>query len=300
MEDLINGLFRFLALAGLVAVTGPLVYDRFILTDPRLRANVRTRSRSLAIGGAWVIALVALADGLYTGCLVADDGEGILRYLLATRGGRATLVRVLFGLLAGVAIPRLWPRDSNPSSLLAAAPPLGALTFSIGAHAVIQGPDAISGNFVHTLAGALWIGGLVRFALLPWKDLSVIEAATMAHRFSYFGGSAVAALVITGLPAAVRNIYGLDALFASHYGRILLIKLMLFAGMLVIAAVNLFVIRPRLGRIAVVSGSTGGGNDATVGLLRRLVVWEAAIAIGLLLAAGLLATAPPARDPLGL
>ncbi|EKP95114.1 c-type cytochrome [Thermaerobacter subterraneus] len=138
----------------------------------------------------------------------------------------------------------------------------------------------------------------------------------LIRRFSNLGAVAVLLVATSGILAARRNLYGADALLRSPYGQALLVKLLLVAVVLAIAAVNLFALRPWLERRAAAGGygegssgdgSSGGGGGVhrlqaggpgpVVAVVRRLVRAEALAALAVLLASGILAVLPPADRP---
>ncbi|MBX6378920.1 MAG: CopD family protein, partial [Clostridia bacterium] len=95
-----------------------------------------------------------------------------------------------------------------------------------------------------------------------------------------------------GVYMAALRLYGVLALVEHRYGLTLLIKLVFLSGVLALAGLNLWVVRPRLN-----SGS--GGKTRAAWLLRRFVAGEAALGLAVLAAAGALSTtAPPIGEPL--
>src|SRR5205085_76526 len=95
--------------------------------------------------------------------------------------------------------------------------------------------------------------------------------------FSGIGSALVAVIVATGLinGAFVIGLDGLPRLWASTYGRLLTVKLVLLAVMVGLAAANRFRFAPRLGAALDAEGST---NRAVL-TLRRSLAAETAISI---------------------
>ncbi|HEY8393814.1 MAG TPA: CopD family protein [Thermaerobacter sp.] len=302
MTELIAGLLRFVSLAGLVLVTGPVVFDGWIVTDPGWRRELQGLSRRLVLAGGVVLLAAALCEGLWTAWQVTGpEPAGMARYFLLTRGGRGVLLRAAVGLLAALAAARCWPRDGQPPRLWLVVPLAGALAFAWNSHAGIQGPGAVGGDFVHIAASALWIGGLWRFGLIPWDRVPVATAAALVRRFSVLGALVVLSLAGTGVLAAYRNIYGAEALTRSPYGQALAVKLAIIAVLLCIAAVNRFILHPLLQRAQAGAAAAGlpvpGAPPRVVGTLRRWVRAEAVVGAGVLLAAAIMAVLPPADRP---
>jgi putative copper resistance protein D len=138
---------------------------------------------------------------------------------------------------------------------------------------------------VHLIASAVWLGGLVPFAVALHgargaEPAGVAAASRTASRFSMLALVAVAALVITGIVNAVMAIGSLRGLLTA-YSALLGLKLALFAMML--GLVNRAVLVPRM------------RDDARVAmpLLVRNAVLELALGIAVVLVAVRLGASPP-------
>jgi len=131
-------------------------------------------------------------------------------------------------------------------------------------------------DIVHMLAAAVWIGGIAAFSWLLFQPLAHQSDAQIriAHRaleqFSRVGTLAVALIVLTGIINSL-SLMGLPhpyALFASRYCQLLLIKLALFAAMLMLAGVNRWRLTPALGAAI----ANGNPVPALRGLRQSLVL----------------------------
>ena len=198
----------------------------------------------------------------------------------------------------------------RPSPLLATQLALGTaalLSISLSGHAVSTDPVLVSLllDWVHLLAMALWVGGLLALAAtLPalLRDLGD-EAEPAAARwallaavvpgFSRLALLATAALAATGTYSALQHMAGWDQLASTDYGRALALKLGLVAVVLAIAGVNLLVLGPAIRRVA--SGQTPRAADLWR-LFRPLLRLEAAVLIAVLAAAAMLTSFAPARQ----
>jgi putative copper resistance protein D len=109
-------------------------------------------------------------------------------------------------------------------------------------------------DILHLLAAGAWVGALALFAACLGSSAlrgnpSAIEGLTHAlRRFSGTGSICVAALVATGLVNSLFLV-GLNHLgeaASTPYGQALIVKLALFAGMILLAALNRFLLAPRL------------------------------------------------------
>ena len=155
----------------------------------------------------------------------------------------------LLALLLGVLIRRPATRGLQ----LAAAAALIALPALVGHAGATPG---MAGNFhlvsdmVHLLAAGAWLGGLPAFALLlararsepGWDDVAV----TATRRFSVVGVLSVGGLLASGLINSWYLLSGPRDLVTTDYGRLVALKIGLFAAMVTLAAVNRFYLTPRL------------------------------------------------------
>ncbi len=130
---------------------------------------------------------------------------------------------------------------------------LASLAWS-GHAAAGEGPLALPRlgvDIVHLLAAVTWFGALVLFQwqLRP-RGAPPSGAVRSLIRFAGVGSGLVAAIVLTG----IANLWFLTPLgtwadlLATGYGRVLAIKLALFAAMLALAASNRLVLVPALAK----------------------------------------------------
>lgn len=157
---------------------------------------------------------------------------------------------------------------------------------------------AIAANLVHTFAMTLWLGGLVLIAVGLRPAEREGDLALVLPHFSRIALAAVATLIISGVFMAWREVGSIEALTATEFGRLLLIKLSGVAVLLVVSNLSRLWVRRHLPRV-----SPGGGSPPayqqpvprgqTVGLLRGVQA-EATIAVGVLaITAALVVMAPP-------
>lgn len=169
------------------------------------------------------------------------------------------------------------------------------LTTALFSHASIA-PDqaaAIAGDWLHLMMTTLWVGGLVQFLnVLGFARRAFADEVTSATRlvmyFSNYARVAVVALLITGVYAAWLQVGTPEGLLTTLYGRALLVKLVLFAPLLLIAAVNL----------VVTARGLQAGQSVWVGRLRGLIGAEIALLVGILAAVGVMTSGNPSRGVL--
>jgi putative copper export protein len=184
----------------------------------------------------------------------------LTRYTLRTQSGNVWIGRegyagLLF--LGTFWISRRECGRRNARWLLLLSLPLVA-SRSLSSHAAAVKENTwlvIASDALHLIAVALWAGALpflfwvlrrgfsFPIAPLPWVS-GVVE------RFSRLALLSVAVLGTTGLYQSWVHLGRLEALWQTSYGNVLLLKLLLFLGMLALGAWNFFFTRSRLSRAA--------------------------------------------------
>ncbi|CAL9508992.1 hypothetical protein SUDANB15_03581 [Streptomyces sp. enrichment culture] len=166
---------------------------------------------------------------------------------LAGRPGTALLTRLALLLLTAAAL--LWAsrrRAPGPDRVsrahLAAGAALSvglALTWAAAEHASagIQVPLAMTSSVLHLLATACWLGGLTALLLTLYRARTPPPATTVA-RFSRLAFASVTVLVVTGVYQSWRGLGSWAALTETSYGRTLTVKLVVTAGLLLVAGLS--------------------------------------------------------------
>ena len=98
---------------------------------------------------------------------------------------------------------------------------------------------------VHVIAISFWLGSLYPLLLVEHH----CERQTVKEIMRCFGNVAiiiVVALVLCGLALAYSLVGSWDALFTTSYGRVLIVKIVLVAMLLSLAAINKLALVPRL------------------------------------------------------
>ena len=153
-------------------------------------------------------------------------------------------------LLAWIAFAVVWIRPRHGArqlvALLAAQLLLSAGVGHAAMHEGLLGALQRTNHALHLFCAASWFGGLLPFIYClrltqgRWRRAAVY---TMA-RFSRYGHLAVAGTIASGVINALLIQGGMVG--ASPWGRMLLIKCALVAGMVAIALVNRYVLVPRM------------------------------------------------------
>jgi copper transport protein len=273
-----------------------LVVGRWSAADDQMTRTIR---RLVILGGALLIAaslLLLVAQAATAAGVQPWEVFGApLARLLASRTGTLTLARI--GLAAALLLLawRLPPagRGAAWPWWLGLALSAGiALTFSLNSHgaALPQGMVlAVAFDWVHVAGMAAWLGGLVplAFALAAARrePERALPLAMLIPRFSALAISSVIAVALSGLYSYTQQIGDLALLPDTSYGRALLLKTGLFGILLLLGAVNLLVLSPRLWK----------AGNRLAGAFRRSVGMELLLGASLLLAAGAMTSVAPGK-----
>ncbi|MEU1673950.1 copper resistance protein CopC [Streptomyces roseifaciens] len=240
---------RYAAYAGYLLLVGGCVF-----------AGVCRSSRPvqrIAVGG-WIALFAAtsallLLRGPYTG------GKGIgaafdltlLGDVLATKPGAALLSRLLLLSAAAVFLAVLFGsyarEDGDRRGMerrdVAYGLAIGGAVVAVGlaatwamaehASAGLQPWLAMPVDVLHLLGAAVWLGGLASLLAVLWTGEPVRRADV--QRFSRLAFTSVCVLAATGLYQSWRQVGSWGALTGTEYGRWLLLKVALVAGMLGLA-----------------------------------------------------------------
>jgi putative copper resistance protein D len=249
-------------------------------------------------GAAWFVLTSASMSGqplseIYT--------QGVLGTVLSqTDFGNDWLLRLVFVCILALLLPLfLSPRESKSGWVRAAAVVLAAAlvgSLAFAGHAI--GDKGIAGivhpiaDILHLIAVAAWVGALVPLALLlsmTGEDAGVLAVArTATLRFSTLGIVSVATILCTGLVNSWYLVGSISAFTESEYGRLLLIKIALFAAMVGAASMNRLWLTPRLVQDADASAAQDARRQ-----LRRNAAIEAALGATIIAIVAVLGMLPP-------
>lgn len=246
--------FRALGFSGWIVAAGVLVFPGLV-SEPALRGHaladeardiLRRRSANVAMVAAFV-AFVAAAGSLLDQSVRTGFGFNFAALASATTIGKVLFARLAFAAVLVVAAVRVHRTRQRAESAVVIAL-AGLLTLTLGSHARaadVRIPGTSVLDYVHLLAASLWIGTLVGVLLtLPFLLARVPREARggavgpLVGRVSLMATLSVAALVLTGTIAGIIHLGALDRLFATLYGRVLLLKLGLVGLLLALGFVN--------------------------------------------------------------
>jgi copper transport protein len=204
----------------------------------------------------------------------------------ASHGGAATRFGLTIDVASAVAATgaaaaaiAIADRSAAPFALVLAIALLPVPT--VAGHALDPGRSWIEVplDLLHVLASAVWIGGLFALALVvPRAGAPPELARAAARRFSKFALRSVLVLAATGAGRALAELSAVSQLWTTGYGRAILVKTGLFAVLLGLGSMS---------RSRVLAGSER---------LRRLVLVELVLVLGVVVAVAVLTSLRPGRS----
>jgi len=324
MEDiLINPLaaVRDIHFISSLIVAGIVFFDLFIASPVLRMADLRLPATTSCFSDrtvklSWIALALSILSALAWLCLVSariagkpfDEvvADGTVWIVLSqTQFGFAWELRFLFGLALAVWLPMRRAKDKAApiwqevlAALLASAY-LGSLAFAghgeegLGFERNIH----LAADFLHLIAAGLWLGGLIPLALLlgylrRFREESwVSTACAVTDRFSNLGILAVGILLVSGTINASFLVGEVQSPIDTRYGRLLLLKIALFAAMVCLAGFNRQYLLPRL------CGDAGIDPGArTVHRIVRGALVEFALGLGVIIIVGMIGIMAPATD----
>ena len=180
-----------------------------------------------------------------------------------------------------------WQKRETLLALTLAATYLATLAFAGHATAATRGASRamhLASDASHALAAGAWLGALPALVVFLRSKQPNAILARGTHAFSMLGITSVSILLATGILNAWFLVGSIPRLWDTPYGQLLVVKLAVFAVMLSIAAVNRWMLTPRL-----------SNNDVrSVLLLRRNASLEIFGGILIVVIVGALGTMVPA------
>lgn len=298
---------KFVMLAALALLAGQRLFSALVW-GPALRSHQnevvkpavwQTLYRMALTGVLLSIAIGILAQAGQTTSreLSFPWDQAVGRVLIESRLGLIWLVRLAVALFAAWLASRRATRFTEWFSFALFLSLLLTITLTSHAAAETKPLLPILADWIHLIGMAFWLGGVVYFYTgirhlqQTTEPLQTRLISLLTRRFSIHAMIAVALIGITGLYAAGLRVGTWSALWTTLYGHVLLVKQGFVAGLLLIAAINLLIISPRLHRERL----QGTGNATLVTTFGRILIVELAL-MGLLLASvSFLTYIPPAK-----
>jgi putative copper resistance protein D len=292
---------RAIHFAATSIASGALVF-RTVVAESVLRPEPATAEafRMLIRCVAWICLLVATLSGAIWLVLQAasmsglppGDTEALSTVLNETQFGQVAEIRLVLAIVLAVllAYDRVAGADWAASALTLGLTASLAWTGHAGSTLSEAGALHLAADALHLCASAVWIGGLLSLILFftslrrTRREDVALHARAATERFSVLGIVSVAALSVTGIVNATMLVGSFRAFAGTDYGQLLMLKLALFAVMLVLAATNRLRLTPRL----------ASSFDDALGGLRRNSAIEFALGLLILTIVALLGMLHPA------
>ncbi|MBX9409916.1 copper homeostasis membrane protein CopD [Pseudomonas baetica] len=286
MGDLSNIILRLVLYVDLLLLFGVALFGVYSVNAV---LPFRPMLRAMALLGI----LLSLAGGLLMTSAMSGETElsalwpHLQMMLFETDMGLAWAARVC-ALIVVVISPGLWIAS------IAGAIALASLAWS-GHGAMDEEWRRIwhfLSDILHLLAAGAWFGALLALVLMARRHVDETRLRQLAYavkRFESVGAVIVLTLTVTGV-VNYLFIVGpkLDDVLLGTYGILLAVKVLLFGGMLVLAALNRFHLGPLLQQ-----SLRDGRHLIAANALRRSVLLELAIALLIVGLVGWLGTLSP-------
>lgn len=294
MAGFIDVLLRGLALCGQAAAIGGVLFFLLVLRPalrerPELPPILGRLLVLIALGGLAVIVGQVSTLGVQQVVLAEENGWPI-KEILATAYFEASVWRILACLALIVGALRLRRHPGSRGWWLAMA----LFTFALAAgsaamsHATarLEHGDALHlFDLLHQYAASVWVGGLMHLSLAAFGRPQEPSPAIMLKRFSAMALVSVAVLIVAGFGLTYYYVDGFGAFTGTAYGMMVGTKMVVLGLLLILGALNFFVVR-RL----------PDADAVSVLRLRRFVEVELGLGVTVLFAAASLTSLPPAVD----
>lgn len=304
------GVARTLLYIGLALLIGGVVFWFAIAFG----TTAARRARVIAWIGWWTTLVATIGGLMLQGPYAAGTGIGdavkwsVIEGIVDTRYGGVAVQRLLLmaaALVVLLFLGRAEARKRPGTPLLVVAGIVGVLLASTPGRAGHAGTGdhtwlAIPLDTVHVAAMAVWFGGLVALvatALGGGFSGGLRRALVSFSRIAFW---CVVILVVTGVFASWRQVgFDIEGFTDTSFGNILLVKLVLVAMLIGLAAVSRRVVRARVSADLDAPDSVVAAIDErTVKGLRWSVAGEVFFGVTVLIASALLVQAQPARTAL--
>jgi putative copper resistance protein D len=254
---------------------------------------------ALLSGAAWLVIVASNMSGMPLAAVVRGGAVGIV--LTQTRFGQVWTLRAGLVIVLAVCLAvrhRALKHVSSWIGLLAAAAFVAALAWAGHGAATEDVPfDALHlpADILHLLAAGAWLGGLVPLVIFLAQARSDSNAEAIAvaqsatQRFSVLGLTCVGTLLVTGVVNTWFLSGTVPALLGTLYGQLLLVKIALFATMIVVASANQRRLLPQLCSV----GSEAALRLQCIGELRRNASIEAGLGVLVLAIVGIIGILTP-------
>jgi putative copper resistance protein D len=300
---------RGVHIAASILIAGSFTFDLVMLgLNPRFASDkdlheVGRRLFRLAI---WSLVTALLSALLWFWLEVASMNELSLKDVLSTTAWQTVLFETQFGrvwqlrlglIAAAFVLVASALAQIQASRMLIAVLWLISVVFLISlawishAAAATLHPFGVLGDMLHLCAAGLWMGGLVPLVIFLAHTSASFSLAEIVprvlRRFSTLSLCCVSVLVASGISNSWLLVGSVSALFTTPYGRLLLVKLTLFAALVAFGARNRFLVKAKLLKAP--------AGPHLVSQLRRNVLYEVCLGAAVVAIVACLGITPPAR-----
>ena len=305
MSDSVSIALRFALYVDLMLLFGVALFGLYSLKGQERVSGAVLPFRSMLAGTAVLGAVLSVASMVMMASAMSGETDfaelrpHIEMMVFEMDVGLAWVVRIAVLVVAILAVMLRAPGFSLWIAAFAGGVALSSLAWS-GHGAMDEGNLRIwhfTVDILHLLAAGVWLGALLAFVLMAKINALQTEArirllARAVSRFEAIGAAIVVVITVTGV-VNYLFIVGpkLDEVFLSTYGILLFTKVVLFAGMLVLAALNRFHLGPFLER-----SLRDGQYTVAATALRRSVVVELVAAVVIVGLVAWLGTLSPEMD----
>lgn len=296
---------RWVSFTALLTIIGVVGFEYLVARPLRRRGHAGSElmsdaaRRRAAVLGATAAALLMAASAARLAAQVASlQGPGtisgptyVVPTLLGTVWGLGWTLQLMAATAALLTFLRMRRTTARgwPAALCAAL--VLAVTPSLAGHAVAAdryAPLPVLADSLHVLGAAGWLGTLLALMVAGLPAAARLDtparAPMVAELVSAFSPAALVfagLTAITGVFAAWLHLGTVAALLESGYGRTLLLKLAILAGVAATGYYNWRRVRPIL------------GADRGTAMLRRTSTVELLVALAVLLVTAVLVATPP-------
>jgi putative copper resistance protein D len=301
---------RAMHIGASILLAGIFTFDVIILSPATRRSSsdFHEVERRLFRVAVWSLLAALLSALLWFWLEVASMNELSLKDAFSTTAWQSVLFETQFGRAWGLRLGLIAATFVLVASALAQIQARRALIvvlwlasvvllvspawISHAAAATVH-PFGVIGDMIHLCAAGLWIGGLVPLAIFLTRVRASFSLGEMLpgvlRRFSTLSLCCVSVLVVSGISNSWLLVGSVYALFTTDYGRLLLVKLMSFAILVVFGARNRFLVKAKVQK--------PGADPDLLAQLRRNVLCEAYLGVAVVVIVACLGVTPPARHP---
>ena len=222
-----------------IRVLGQLLVTAFIAPSNGVYVSREGRKVITQVGASaslWTISALVTAVATLSNVLGLPAGQtfapGLIpTYIWALPPSRSYLITAL--LAAVIAVLSLAVTSLNQVAIMLAVAAAGIISPLLNSHSATLGDHslALTSSVLHGVSMAAWVGCL--WAVLPYvREFNF----TVIKRYSALATGAVAMLILSGVASAYARMSSVTDLWSAPYGRLVLIKAVLFSVILLTAA----------------------------------------------------------------